>query len=138
MGRYNETDIKITTDGDFAIQDGDFALVENVEAVAQNAYCRLMSADPEWYMENISANLEDLLGKPNTRETAESGENLIREALMKDDLINYDDIYVQAVPIGKFELKFYVFFKPDEYGEDPVGFEVDVNLSAGATVRRVK
>lgn len=138
MGIYDETDIRITTDGDFVIKDGDFSTVESFEAAAQNVYCRIKSSDPEWYLETIAANLEDLLGKPNTEETGKAGEELIRDALTKDGLINYDDLYIQAVPLDKFTLVFYVFFKPEEYEGDPIGYEVELNLSQGAKIRRVK
>jgi len=136
MGKYDETDLRITEDGDLVIENGDLALVSGPEATAQNVMCRLKSADPEWYLEQIGANLEDLLGMPNTPETAAYGEELIRRALFADDLISPEDLYVQAVPIDRQTLLFFVFFKPPNATE-PLGFEVQVNLSAGATIRRM-
>lgn len=138
MGIYNESDLRITLDGDLVIKDGDFDLVHEFEAAAQNVFCRLKSSDPEWFQEIICANLEDLLGKPNTKETATQGEDLIKDALMKDGLVGYEDLYVQAIPLDKFSLVFYVYFKPDEYEGDPIGYEVELNLSIGAQVRRVR
>lgn len=138
MGIYEESDLRITKDGDLVVKDGDFDLVHDFEAAAQNVYCRLKSSDPEWFQEIICGNLEDLLGKPNTRDTATEGENMIKDALMKDGLISYDDLYVQAIPMDKFTLIFYVYFKPTDYEGDPIGYEVELNLSIGAQVRRVK
>jgi hypothetical protein len=137
MGRYDESDLKITYDGDLVVEDGDIALVHNAECTAQGVFCRLKSSDPEWYGELIAANLEDLLGKPNTRETGQLGEEMIREALKIDGLIDNTDLYVQAVPIDKATVVFFVFFKPPNLTE-PLGFEVTLNLSLGASVRRVK
>lgn len=138
MGIYNESDLRITLDGDLVIKDADFDLVHDFEATAQNVYCRLKSSDPEWFQETICANLEDLLGKPNTQETALAGEEMIKDTLTKDGLVDYEDLYVQAVPLDKFTLIFYVYFKPNDYKGDPIGYEVELNLSIGAKVRRVK
>lgn len=137
MGRYAEMDIAITKDGDLIIKDGDFDVVLNADCTAQGAYCRLKSSDPEWYQEAIAANLEDILGKPNSKETGAEGERLIRAALLADDLISAEDLYVQAIPVDRETLIFFVYFKPDTLSE-PLGFEVQLNLSAGATVRRVQ
>jgi hypothetical protein len=139
MGRYNEMDLAITLDGDLIVDEekGDFATVENSEAAAQNMFCRLKSSDPEWFDETLAANLEDLLGLPNTRENGEKGEEMIRHAMLIDDLISIDDLYVQAVPIDKYTLVFFVFFQGPET-DKPIGYEVEVNLSSGATVRRVE
>lgn len=138
MGIYNETDLRITPDGDLIVKDNDLATIEGFEAAAQNVYCRLMSSDPEWYMEQIGANLEDLLGKPNTRETATEGEDMIKDVLTSDGLVSYEDLYVQAVPLDKSTLVFYVYFKPDGYDGEAIGYEVELNLSIGAKLRRVK
>lgn len=137
MGRYAEMDLAITPDGDLIIADGDFATVVNAECTAQGAYCRLKSSDPEWYQEAICANLEDILGKPNSKETGEEGEALITAALLSDDLISAEDLYVQATPVSRDTLLFFVYFKPDNLSE-PIGYEVELNLSAGAKVRRVQ
>lgn len=136
MGRYTETDIRITEDGDLVIEDGDFALVSDAEATGQNLMCRLKSSDPEWFQESICANLEDLLGLPNNQETGEKGEGLIRKALTTDDLISIEDLYVQAVPINKSTMVFYVYFKAGEE-DTTLGYEIELNLSAGAKIRRV-
>lgn len=136
MARYNEMDLAITPDGDLILKDGDFDVVVNAECCAQGAFCRLKSADPEWYQEAIAANLEDILGKPNTQETGREGEELIKKALLTDHLIAHEDMYVQAIPVDRQTVVFFVYFKPDTLTE-PIGFEVRLNLSSGASVRRV-
>lgn len=135
MGRFDETDLKLTADGDLSIKNGDFELVHNAEATAQNAYCRLKSADPEWYGEQICASLEDLLGMENKAETAAFGEQRIRDSLTKDSLINSDELYVQGTPVDKSTILFFVYFNVSDEIE-PIGFEVSVNLSSGIALRR--
>ena len=137
MSKTTESDLFLTEDGDLAEQDGDFALVHNAEATAQNVRCRLKSSDPEWYMEAICANLEDLLGRENSEETGRLGEELIIKALTADDLISIPDLYVQAVPVDKATIVFFVYFKTDN-ASAPIGYEVSVNLSANVTIRRVQ
>lgn len=138
MGRYDEADLAITLDGDLIVDEekGDFKLVEGIECTAQGVFCRLKSSDPEWFDETLAANLEDLLGLPNTEENGRKGEEMITNALMVDNLVSIEDLYVQAIPIDKYTLIFYVFFKGPT--DEPIGYEVEVNLSAGATIRRVK
>lgn len=128
-------DIRITKDGDFVLTESrDFSTVENSEALIQNAFCRLTSSDPDWYMETICANLEDLLGQRNTKELGTAGEDKIRLCL--GDLVSPQNLYVQGVPVNRYTILFYVYFLLEE-DADPIGIEVELNLSAGAKARRV-
>lgn len=137
LGRYKQTDIKLTPGGDFEVVDGDFVLISGVEATTQNAYCRLRSANPEWFMEVIGADLEDLLGLDNTPETAALGEEKIRTALAGDDLISVEDLYVRGVPLDRRTILFFVFFNAPGSGS-AIGFEVTLNLATGAVIRRAE
>lgn len=136
MGLYDEMDLMLTDDGDLVIGEQDFATVSNAEAVVQEAKCRLKSSDPEWFMASICGNLEDLLGLDNTPETGKLGEELITASLTAEGFIDMEDLYVRAVPVDKKTLVFFVYFKLPNVTE-PIGFEVTINLSTGATIRSV-
>lgn len=137
MGQFNDTDIAITQEGDLIIEDGDFKLISKDDVIIQNVHCRLKSSDPEWLNEIICANLEDLFGLPNTRETGQKGEDLIKTALTADGLLLESEIYVKAVPVDRERIVYYIYFQ-SPYAIKPIGFEVQLNLNAGPSIRRIQ
>lgn len=137
MARYDGTDLRLTEDGDLVIERGDLSTVTKQEFVKQTARNRIKTSDPDWYdyiIDEIGANLEDLLGRPNNPETARLGIEKIGEALTKDGLVDTDDIYIKPVPVGRYVIGFFIFIRVDDVGQ-PLFFEVLFNLDTGLTVR---
>lgn len=142
MARYDGTDLKLTPDGDLAIERGDLATVTKQQYIAQSARNRIKITDPEWVdyqIDAIGANLEDLIGLPNSPETASLGVEKIGDCLTKDGLLDTDDIYVRPVPVSRSVLVFYVFIRipVNEFEDETLGFEVLFNLETGLTIRSV-
>jgi len=137
MGQFNDIDMAITEDGDLIIEDGDFKLISKDDVMIQNVQCRLKSSDPEWLNEIISANLEDLFGMANTRETGQKGESLIKNALVADGLLLESEVYVKGVPVDRERIVYYIYFQ-SPYAIKPIGFEVQLNLNAGPSIRRIQ
>lgn len=131
-------DIFLTADGDFEITNtGDLRLVTDNDLIAQYVRCVLDSSSPDWFYDEVGADLEDYLGEPNTRQTAESAKQKILTALTRDGLIAQEDILVEAVPISKTEIRFFVFINSGN-PDLPMGFDVSLQLGAGAIVRRIQ
>lgn len=139
MARLDVSDLKLTPEGDLVMDSVGLETVEKQEYISQSARIRVKISDPEWFdltVKDIGANLEDLLGLPNSPETAELGVNKIGEALTKDGLLDADDIYIRPVPVGRYYIAFYLFISTTEDGE-PQGFEILFNLETGLEIGSV-
>lgn len=70
---------------------------------------RLRTDDPDWQLHpNIGANLSDLIGKPNTRETGDEGCRLIVDCLTKEGFIKESELDVRAIPYSRSEIIFRI------------------------------
>lgn len=73
---------------------------------------RLRTDNPDWFLHSeIGADLSDLVGLPNTRETGQLGKELIEKSLTSDGFIALRDLSVRPVPISSREILFYVTVK---------------------------
>lgn len=139
MANLDVIDLELTPDGDLTIHDGDLGIVQKQEYIAQSVRNRVKISDPEWYdtmIQNIGANLEDLIGLPNNQETAEKGVVQIGDALTRDGLLDSEDIYIRPVPVSRYFIVFYLFVRTTEEGE-PLGFELLFNLESGLMIGEV-
>ena len=83
MNRYHSQDLKLTKEGDFALSDdGDLALASGEELMDQMTELVLKTVNPDWEFENIGADLEDLIGFENTKDTANLGRDKIKKSLV--------------------------------------------------------
>ncbi|MCX7610377.1 MAG: hypothetical protein N2043_02160 [Ignavibacterium sp.] len=136
----NTFDFRLDENGDLILTNdwsGDISMVNGVDYLIQQVEIRIKESD-----------IDDLIGEKNTMEVAEKGKGMIISALTYDGLIDFSDIYVEAVPISPHVLYFYVFVKSpieayaeqngEEVDEDPIGFEVSLHLSHGSKIRRIK
>lgn len=141
MARKDTIDLELTPDGDLVLDSktNDIAVVHKQHYIAQSARIRIQVTDPEWkdyQVDQIGANLEDLIGLPNTQETAIEGIERIIYTLTKDGLLDTEEIYIKPVPVSKYVIAFYVFIKIPEVPES-IGFEVLFNLATGLAIRSV-
>lgn len=139
MARYNNSDLKLSEDWDLVIENGDLALVHNIEFIKQSVRNRIKINDPDWfdYIEKeIGANMEDLMGKPNTIDTAREGIEKIATCLTRNGLIDREELYIRPVPTSKFVIEFFVFIQINE-NINPIGFVVTFNLESGVEIRGV-
>lgn len=134
----NLVDLAWSEEGDLVLGKGnDFAVVTNAPYEAQIARIRLMVTDPEWQdfqANEIGANMEDLLGLPNTPETARMGIRQITECLTRDGLFQEEQIFIKPIPTSKYIIQFFVFIY-SEYASEPIGFQLSFNLESGVMVR---
>ena len=108
--RYNLKDIEFSNEGDIVLDDGDFKLATSIQTIKQDAYNRIHTNNPDWYRYyNIGSDLEDLFGKDNTPKTAEEGIDKIMNALTYNNRFSASDINIDAVPINKDEIDFFIF-----------------------------
>ena len=122
MTRVNEVDIGFTMDGDLdlSLLEGgyeDLSYSSGPDFILQSVNNRLRTQSPDWYTyPHLGANLEDFIGEPNTRETAESIITNIRYTLTYDRLVSEEDLEVDVIPVNINEVVVYVSINMGYYG----------------------
>ncbi len=112
-------------------------MVRDRESLLQTIKIRLISSDPDVpdiKEKDFCANLEDLIGLPNTIETAKIGVDQITRSLTHDQLVSFEDLYVRPVPLSQSMITFYVLVKDDN---TVISFEAQLNLEEGVTIGRI-
>lgn len=89
-----EVDIKITEDGDFLISNNDLELIDKDDLRTQIAVNRIKSVTNDWYYDNIGADMEEVIGKPCSKETADTGKHKIFNALTYDGYFTSEEIFI--------------------------------------------
>ena len=135
-------DIKWTDDFDFGFVTEDngmmsIMLCEDESAYAQNITNRIRSVRPDWFYDNKGADLELLLGEPNTMDTALKGAGQIRSVLCGDGFVPADDLYIRPVPVNADTVIFFCFIQ-NPYHDGKLTFQTEVCLSGAANVTLIK
>lgn len=141
-------DFNIDTDGELILdQDAhDISTVTKNDLRLQLAYDRIKSVSNNWFVDNIGANLESLIGRPCNEDLAESGKELIMHQLIEDSLWDEKEIYIKASILDYVHIVYNIYFKiksdetEDTYSEEIIA-EIDlvkgVNIRYGWEPRRV-
>lgn len=110
MPRYNKTDLDLSKDGDLTIDEtGDLALSFDEDCAKDDISVRLLTQNPDWYdYPSIGADLDEMIGEPNDRKTAEEIIKRIRACLTMYNLIPASDLDVVAIPVSQDEVLFYI------------------------------
>lgn len=134
MGVYNEIDIAVTASGDLCLASNrDFSLTHGSGVLKQDIAFRLRTNPGEFAPHlDFGAGMDELIGEPNTRETAKIGESKIAHSLVYDGFIANYDLYVRAVPISLESIVYYVFVN-NGAGQWNVTPDVTFNMMNGLT-----
>ncbi len=139
MTRYTGKDFKLTPSGDIELTGhyGGAVPAHGITSLMQTVKVRLMSSDPDVIdvtAKDFCANLEDLIGMPNTIETAQLGVEKITRSLTFDGLVSSDHLFVRPTPVNKTMMVFFVFIENEGYGS--IYLEVIINFEMGVTIGR--
>jgi len=70
---------------------------------------RLQTDAPDWLLHPLmGGSLSDLVGEPNTRETAEKGTELILNAIAYDKYMSPENVKVRPIPVDAQTILFYI------------------------------
>ena len=109
---YDSTDFSWTSRGDLAIgHNGDLADTygDPLRSLYQEIRTRTMSALGDWKLyPNLGANLENYVGEPNDKRTAEAIKLRIIASLAKDGLVNTRDMQIRYIPIDVDKIMFRI------------------------------
>lgn len=97
-------DINITSNGDIALCETPW------RNYSQQAYLRIMTELGDFTMyPGLGANLESLMGMPNTPRTGEIGKNLILDALNRESAFAGLTLDVKAIPVSLDAIRFDIY-----------------------------
>jgi hypothetical protein len=106
----NITDLGITLDGDLLLNErGDLAIVGGDQWIIRELVKIIKTNNPEWGNHpDIGADLDDFIGRSNTRETAKEVEEHMRDAIRKQ--FPDQGLDIRVVPLGRHQIGVYVAF----------------------------
>lgn len=102
----NPIDFEMSLDGDITNNS-----VSDNELRVQLTINRIKAIKIDWYLDHIGADLEEILGFPNTKDTQNIFENKIISALTYDNYFNSNDIYIELVSSLPTNLYYKVYIR---------------------------
>ena len=133
-------DFGLSTDGELVLNPDTHdiqAKIDN-ELRLQLAYDRIKSVTTNWFIDQIGANLESLIGRPCNSEMAEAGKAFIMQQLTFDNLWDVSEIHIKATIKDMISIIYNVYFKiKDESTEDTSSYEIiaEIDLVKGVNIR---
>jgi len=109
----------------------DIGVAFGVETIQQMIWNRLRTENPDWSLhDGVGADLSDLIGELNTRETMEVGRASIIKALTYDDALNENNFEVRGFPYTAESIMYMITIK-EEGRQDiriPLLFHMELGL----------
>lgn len=133
-------DLAFLQEGEIIVDDEDHDIhtVEGDDLRVQLAYNRMKSISHDWFVDEVGADLEELIGKHCTEDIMEYGKQKILSVLLIDDLWSIDDVVVVGHIHSNINITYSVYLKiyQDE-NEDPWSYELtaELDLVKGVFVR---
>ena len=124
-------DFAITTEGELIIDEENHDIVKSLDddLRIQLAHNRIKSISKNWFVDEVGADMEELIGKPCTEDIAEYGKQKIINVLLIDDLWNKDDIFIKAEIKDNVHIIYSVYLKLfQSETEDTISYEITVEL----------
>lgn len=147
-------DFSFLPEGDIIMDSNnhDIQTLTDYELKIQLAYNRIKSITHDWFIDNIGANLEELIGKPCTFANVEFGKQRIIQSLTYDNLWSSDDIYIAAKIVDNVHIYYSVYLRVyhmvdssqivkgsvgETLLEDPISYEIiaELDLVKGVYIR---
>lgn len=109
---YDNNDFAWTSRGDLFIgHNGDImdTYADPLRSLYQEVRTRVMSAIGDWAMyPDQGAGIEQLVGEPNNKRTAEALKTRIKGAITKNGLVNNSDLKILYMPIDVDKIMFRI------------------------------
>ena len=124
-------DFAITTEGELIINEENHDIVKSLDddLRIQLAYNRIKSISKNWFVDEVGADMEELIGRPCTEDMAEYGKQKIINVLLIDNLWNKDDIFIKAEIKDNIHIIYSVYLKLfQSETEDIISYEITVEL----------
>lgn len=108
------------------------------DLLIQLAYNRIKSISHNWFVDEVGADLEELIGKPCTQEIIEYGKAKIIEVLTFDSLWADDNIFIKSEIKNNTFVLYYIYLKLfQEETEETYSVEIvaELDLVKGVFIR---
>jgi hypothetical protein len=127
---YKDTDLAIDDDGDLILDvisdpvtgeiiETDFALAKDFDCTADDIdTCAKSQKNDSDVWPNFGADLEELVGQPNTRQIGEEGRDRLVNSLIDSGIVNMSDLTVMAIPGGDTIIYYVIVQKAN--GEEEI------------------
>ena len=106
-------DFKLTDVGDLSLSsERELEFSQNDALNLQYALARVKSAKNDWYIDNVGADLERLIGEPLNEQLIEQGKQMIMDALTEYNLFKTNEVYIQyREDVEEDRLSYYVYLR---------------------------
>lgn len=124
-------DFGFSPDGEIIVdsETHDIYKSKDDELKIQLSYNRIKSISKNWFVDEVGADMEELIGRPCTEDMAEYGKQKIINVLLIDDLWNKDDIFIKAKIKDNVHIIYSVYLKLfQSETEDTISYEITVEL----------
>ena len=124
-------DFGFSPDGEIIVdsETHDIYKSKDDELKIQLSYNRIKSISKNWFIDEVGADMEELIGRPCTEDMAEYGKQKIINVLLIDDLWNKDDIFIKAEIKDNIHTIYSVYLKLfQSETEDTISYEITVEL----------
>ena len=124
-------DFGFSPDGEIIVdsETHDIYKSKDDELKIQLSYNRIKSISKNWFIDEVGADMEELIGKPCTEDIAEYGKQKIINVLLIDNLWNKDDIFIKAEIKDNVHIIYSVYLKLfQSETEDTISYEIIVEL----------
>lgn len=133
-------DFGFTSDGEIIIdtETYDISTAENNDLRIQLAYNRIKSISHNWFVDEVGADLEEIIGKPCTEEIAEYGKQKIVDVLTIDNLWERNDIFIKSEIKNNTNIIYNIYLKIyQSETEDTYSYEIiaELDLVKGVFIR---
>lgn len=109
---------------------GGLAEVTGLACDQQDVNYRTWTNDPDHRAWALGANLEDLVGQPNTTSTGRAGEKSIARALTHDGRFGAQDLAISSVPLASNEIEFVIGIQNSKVKNTPAVLTTVVQLES--------
>lgn len=125
-------DFDLTTLGEIVVDSNthDIKTVKDDDLRIQLAYNRIKSVTTEWFVDEIGANLEEIIGRQCNEDTAEYGKDKILDCLIQDELWDESDIFIKAQIVNNINITYTIYLRTyqGESEETVITTEIEATL----------
>ena len=133
-------DFGFSPDGEIIVdaETHDIYKSQEDELKIQLSYNRIKSISKNWFIDEVGADLEEIIGKACNETTAEYGKLKIIDVLTFDGLWNDKDIFIKSEIKNNINITYNIYLKLHQSDTEEVySYEIDVELDLikGVNVR---
>lgn len=133
-------DFAITTEGELIVNTEDHDITKSMDddLRIQLAYNRIKSVSNDWFVDEIGADMEELIGRPCTEEIAEYGKTKIKQVLEVDGLWDDSDIYIKGEISDNVHIIYTIYLRTTQSDtEETITYEIimELDLVKGVFIR---